>query len=49
MLLLSVLAVGRIVINGFFQRDEANEVIVILVPGETCVSDTIAPGLVVEH
>jgi hypothetical protein len=42
LLLLSVLAAGRIVVSGFIQSDERKEVVVVLVPGGNCVSDSSA-------
>jgi hypothetical protein len=37
-----VLAAGRIVVSGFIQPDERKEVVVVLVPGGNCVSDSSA-------
>ena len=42
LLLLTVLAVGRVAISGFFQSDERNEVIVVVMPGGECTSEAFA-------
>lgn len=43
LLLLAVLAVGRMVVEGFFRSGERKEVIVLIMPGADCVANTITP------
>ena len=40
LLLMTVLAVGRVVIDRFLQVDESNAVIVVVVRGGECTSET---------
>jgi len=42
LLLLAVLAAGRMVLAGFLQADGHNEVIVVVMPGGECTSDVPA-------
>jgi hypothetical protein len=43
LLLLSVLAMGRFVVGGFLQSEERSQVIVVLMHGGECASETSAP------
>ena len=44
LLLLAVVASGRAVIAGFFQADERNDLIVVVMPGGECTADLSAVG-----
>ena len=42
LLLLTVVAMARVVVCGFFQADERNEVIVVVMSGGECTADVSA-------